>query len=104
MLDDSPFTPSVDVFERSPAEAPLDLFAQDFATSPGPSPFLGILPPSHDADRESVTVSPGELHEFPLTPDLLDRSADESGGETLQRPDSPVDALLSGDYMFGVYL
>ena len=107
MLDDSPFTPSTDTFERAPVEDPVDLFVHDFAASSGSSPIFGVLPPSDTA--EGPVVSPGELElrEFPLTPDAaLDRSTESSRGgrESMERPNSPLDAVLSGDYMFGVYL
>lgn len=106
MLDDSPFTPSADTFERAPAEDPVDLFVHDFATSSGSSPIFGVLPPSDTAEDPVVSPSELELREFPLTPDALDRSIESSSGsgERMRRPDTPVDALLMGDYMFGVYL
>ena len=103
MLDDSPFTPTVEIIERSPAQDPVDLFAYDFATSPGPSMLLGPLPPSDPVECSTVSPSDLELRDFPLTPSTLG-SASSGSGELLRRPDSPVDAFLNGDYMFGVYL
>lgn len=109
MLDDSPFTPSVDVFEHGPVADPVDRFIRDFAVSPGPSLLIGTLPPFDTAEGPVVSPSELELRDFPLTPDVpLDRLAESSnvsrGEELLQKPASPADALFSGDYLFGVYL
>ncbi|TFY53975.1 hypothetical protein EVJ58_g9136 [Rhodofomes roseus] len=106
MLDDSPFTPGVEMVSQDPVVDPLELLIRDFSITPGAR--RPVLPWVDSAEDPVVSPSELELRDFPLTPGApLDRfseqghTAEES--EQVQRPHSPVDIGL-GDYVFGVYL